>query len=110
VTPLLPAGDDLAAALAFYTDQLGFAVSWQTGGMAGIFRGEVGFSLVRNGNRIWADNCSRGIGVADPDRLYQAYRGADAIIGELETKPWGRREFHMIVPSGVCLQFYEAGV
>jgi hypothetical protein len=23
-------------------------------------------------------------------------------------KPWGRREFHMIVPHGVCLQFYQA--
>jgi hypothetical protein len=22
-------------------------------------------------------------------------------------KAWGRREFHLIVPSGVCLQFYE---
>jgi hypothetical protein len=22
-------------------------------------------------------------------------------------KFWGRREFHMIVPSGVCLQFFQ---
>ncbi len=110
VTPLLPAGPDLAEALAFYTTQLGFAVSWQTDDMAGIFRGEVSFNLVRNSNRVWADNCSCSIGVADLDGLYEEYRGVDAEIGELETKSWGRREFHMIVPSGVCLQFYDAGV
>jgi hypothetical protein len=28
-------------------------------------------------------------------------------INPLELKSWGRREFHMIVPSGVCLQFYQ---
>ena len=42
------------------------------------------------------------------DALYAEYRGAPARVGPLEIKPWGRREFHMIVPSGVCLQFHEA--
>lgn len=24
-----------------------------------------------------------------------------------QKKPWGRSEFHLVVPSGVCFQFYE---
>ena len=27
--------------------------------------------------------------------------------GPLELKAWGRREFHLIAPSGVCFQFYQ---
>ena len=108
VTPLLPSGADLAADLAFYTGQLGFSVLWQTADMAGIRRGSVTFNLVQNINAIWAENCSCSIAVNGLDALFQEYRAASARIGPLEIKPWGRREFHMIVPSGVCLQFYEA--
>jgi hypothetical protein len=25
-----------------------------------------------------------------------------------EMRPWGRREVHLIVPSGICFQFYQA--
>jgi hypothetical protein len=39
--------------------------------------------------------------------LYAEYRGVDARVGPLELKSWGRREFHMILPSGVALQFYQ---
>ena len=38
VTPLIPTGDSLAAALAFYTEHLGFSVVWQSPEMAGIRR------------------------------------------------------------------------
>lgn len=107
VTPLVPAGADLDGALAFYTRQLGFTVSWKSEDMAGIYRNGVSFHLVRNSNRVWADNCSCSIGVADLDALYDEYRSVEADVGTLDIKPWGRREFHLIVASGVCLQFYE---
>lgn len=107
ITPLIPAGSRLAAELAFYTDQLGFSVVWQGDGMAGIRRDGVAFNLVVNDNRVWADNASFSIGVSDLEALYQEYREVPAKVGPLELKPWGRREFHVIVPSGVCLQFYE---
>lgn len=110
VTPLIPAGSSLAAALAFYIDHLGFSVAWQGDGMAGIRRDGIAFNLVVNDNRAWADNASFSIGVSDLEALYQEYRGVPANVGPLELKPWGRREFHMIVPSGVCLQFYEREV
>lgn len=75
--------------------------------MAQIERDEIGFSLVENDNREWAENASFSIGVSDLAALYEEYRHIPAHVGPLETKTWGRREFHLIVPSGVCLQFYE---
>lgn len=110
VTPMIPSGGSLADALAFYTDHMGFSVDWQSGGMAGIRRDGIAFNLVQNDNREWVENASFSIGVSDLDALYQEYRQIPAKVGPLETKSWGRREFHMIVPSGVCLQFYEQEV
>jgi len=107
VTPLIPSGGSLAEAVAFYRDHMGFAVVWQSAGMAGIRRDGIEFNLVQNDNQAWADNASFSIGVSDLDALYQEYRQIPAKVGPLEVKSWGRREFHMIVPSGVCLQFYK---
>lgn len=107
VTPLLPAGADLAADLRFYTGQLGFEIVWQAGTMAGIRRGRVSFNLVQNTTEAWAENASASIGVDDLDALYDEYRRSAARVGPLEMKFWGRREFHMVLPSGVCLQFYQ---
>jgi hypothetical protein len=106
VTPMIPAGGSLVDALRFYREEMGFTVTWQAEGGAGIRRDQIAFNLVVNSNREWADNSSYSIGVSDLDALYEEYRGIDAKVGPLEMKFWGRREFHMIVPSGVCLQFY----
>lgn len=107
VTPLIPAGPNLAEELRFYTEQLGFAVIWQAGNMAGIRRGSVEFNLIENTNRDWAENASFSIGVVDLEVLYEEYKNSTAKVGPLEMKVWGRREFHLIVPSGVCYQFYQ---
>ena len=104
---MIPAGGNLAEALAFFTAQMGFTVVWQAAGMAGIERDDIAFNLVVNENRAWADNASFSIGVSDLDALYREYRGISAKVGPLEQKSWGRREFHVIIPSGVCLQFYQ---
>jgi catechol 2,3-dioxygenase-like lactoylglutathione lyase family enzyme len=107
ITPLIPSGGSLADALAFYTEHMGFSTVWQGGGMAGIERDDIVFNLVENDNREWADNTSFSIGVSGLEALYEEYRHIPAKVGPLEMKFWGRREFHMIVPSGVCLQFYQ---
>ena len=107
VTPLIPAGSDLSAAISFYTEQMGFSVVWRGDNMAGIARGEIAFNLVENDNRAWAENASFSIGVSDLEALYQEYRDISAKVGPLETKPWGRREFHLIAPPGVAFQFYQ---
>ena len=107
VTPLVPAGASLADALQFYTEQLGFGITWQASDMAGVRRGNVEFNLVRNSDLAWAENSSASIGVDDLEALYSEYRTIKARVGPLEDKMWGRREFHMVLPSGVCLQFYQ---
>ncbi len=56
VTPMIPAGADLAAAIAFYRDAMHFSVTWQSDTGAGIARDDVAFNLVPNTNRQWADN------------------------------------------------------
>jgi hypothetical protein len=106
VTPMIPTGGTLAEALKFYKEQMGFSVLWEAGGGAGIGRDEIRFNVIENDDRHWAENASFSIEVSNLDALYQEYRGIAARVGPLETKSWGRREFHMIVPSGVCLQFY----
>ena len=110
VVPLIPSGGSLAEALTLFTRHLGFTIVWQDGGMAGVRREGVAFHLVENDNRTWAENASFRIGVSDLDALYEEYRRVPARVGPLEVKPWGRREFHMILPSSVCLQFFEQDV
>lgn len=75
--------------------------------MAGVRRGRVELNLVQNRNAAWAENTSASIGVDDLAALYAEYRTTSAQVGPLEVKSWGRREFHMILPSGVCLQFFQ---
>jgi len=110
ITPMIPTGGSLADALEFYTGHLGFSIVWQAAGAAGIQREKVSFTLIENANREWADNASFSIGVSDLDALYRVYQNAPARVGPLEVKFWGRREFHMVVPSGVCLQFYQQDI
>ncbi len=75
--------------------------------MAGMKRQSICFNLIEIQNEIWAKNASFRVGISNLDALYDEYRVIPALVGALEMKPWGRREFHMIIPSGVCLQFYE---
>ncbi len=84
-------------------------MSRQWEGGAVIRRGAVSFLLVPNSNREWAENASFSIGVDDLDAVHEEFKGRGVPMGALEVKFWGRREFHMIVPSGVCLQFFQQG-
>lgn len=106
LTPLLPAGPDFETDLNFYVEYLGFAVTWRGGDIAGIARDGVSFTIIKSDEKTWFENSSFGIGVSDLDALYEEFRTIPARVGRLEIKPWGRREFHIVMPSGVCLQFY----
>ena len=107
VTPLIPSGGPLGESLDFYTECLGFRIVWRSETMAGIVRDGVAFNVVENDERGWADQASFSIGVTGLEALYEEVRYTPARVGPLEMKPWGRREVHVIVPSGVCLQFFE---
>ena len=109
VTALVPAGPSLDDALRLWVGHLGFHVTWQGPNMAGIERDGVAFNLVQNDDRQWAENSSYSIGVHGLVALYDAWKDSvPARIGALERKLWDRVEFHMVLPSGVCLQFYES--
>ena len=109
VTPLVPAGPSLEEALRLYVGHLGFHVTWQVPNMAGIERDGVAFNLMQSDDRHWAENSSYSIAVHGLVALYDAWKDSvPARIGALERKAWDRVEFHMVLPSGVCLQFYEA--
>lgn len=105
---MTPSGGSLDDALRFFTQQLGFSIVWRGDTGAGVIRDAVAFNLIENNNREWVENSSFSIGVSSLDAIYAEYREIAARIGPLEVKAWGRREFHMIIPHGVCLQFYEA--
>lgn len=107
VAPLIPKGGPIGESVEFFKKHMGFAALWQGGNMAGIRRGEITFLLVENSNREWADNASFSIGVSDLDALCAEYKNVPANVGPLEQNFWGRREFHMVIPSGVCLQFFQ---
>ncbi len=108
VTALIPTGQmGLEAALRFYSEHMGFSVDWKSDTMAGIHRDAIAFNLVQSANQEWINNASFSIAVADLESLYEEYRRIPAHVGPLERKSWGRREFHLIVPSGPCLQFYQ---
>jgi len=109
LTPMVPTGGPLSEALNYYCGTLGFTVEWRDdgGGVAGIARGDVRLNLVENENRQWIDNASFRIRLDDLDAFYAEIRG---VAGRLEppfVTPWGQREVHLIVPSGVCFQFYQ---
>src|SRR5262249_27785535 len=107
--PLVPTGSTIEEAVDFYTTQMGFAVVWQGSNMAGIKRGDVEFNLIENSCREWLDKSSYGIAVDNLEALPDEYckTATSARVGAIEMKSWGRREFHMVVPSGVCFQFYQ---
>jgi len=105
---MIPTGGNLVDSLKFYTGQMGFRVTWQAGDIAGICRDGICFTLVVNNNRDWIENSSYSLGVSNLEALYEELRNSEARVGPLEMKMWGRREFHIVAPSGVCFQFYAA--
>lgn len=109
---------DLAAAIAFYRDTLGFGIDFVTDGPdgpdhAGVSLGDwSGAMAAIQLTRVPAEREIRvssylyllvGHGL---DALYERYRDAGVeIAGEPETFPWGMREFGVRDPQGHVLRF-----
>ncbi len=111
VFPIL-AVDDLEADLAYYTDRLGFTVSWRWGDppvRASVARDGVGLQIVSDGR--FAPDC--------PSRVYFHVRGVDEYYAEcvergariaipLDDRPFGVRDFRVTDRSGNVLGFGES--
>lgn len=112
ISPLIPAGDDVEAAIAFY-EKLGFQAVHQEGNpvrMAIVERDRATLFLVQNSDKHLAEGTSLRIQVDGIEQLYEEFQAQGGLIhpnGQLETKPWGPKEFAVMDLAGVCLTFYE---
>ncbi len=113
ITPILPVAD-IGATLTYYRDVLGADDGWKWGDPpthAGCLLGsaELQFSLdpsLSAGSR----GLSIFLNVVNIEDHYSARRNAGArIVSELESKPWGVREYNVEDCNGIRLRFAEGG-
>ena len=113
ITPILPVAD-IPATLAYYRDVLGADNDWQWGDPpvhAGCMIGsaELQFSL----DPDLCANCrglSMFLNVVNIDQHYaDRQKAGAAIVSELESKPWGVKEYNVEDCNGVRLRFAEGG-
>lgn len=114
ISPIIPAGDDMEKAIAFYEQQLGFTTIHKEGNpvtMAIVKRDEAEIFLQKNSDKYLAQWTTFRIQVEHVEQLYSEFqsKGGGMIHpdGLLEMKPWGVKEFAVLDPAGVCITFYE---
>jgi uncharacterized glyoxalase superfamily protein PhnB len=119
VTPMIPAGKDMKAALAFYEQKLGFMATYKADdlGMVILRRDTVEIILLNNDDPHTASQTTFRIRLSGVDALYNQYQtqaiapfhqGDGAGLGPLKMTPWGTREFAVRDLAGVCITFYES--
>jgi len=116
VCPEIPVAE-LASALAYYRDSLGFAIDWtdEALGLAGLSQGQSRLFMSSAAYRsaqpnsgplvLWLNLSSR----AEIDELYKRWSAAGARIATPpEAKPWKLYEFSVDDPDGNVLRvFYD---
>jgi uncharacterized glyoxalase superfamily protein PhnB len=114
ISPLIPAGNDLEGAIAFYEQKLGFKCVHTEGDpmrMAIVKRDVAELFLVKNDYIPLTEEIAFRIHVTGIEQLYEELTSKEEKAihpnGKLETKPWGMKEFVVIDPTGVCITFYE---
>jgi len=114
VTPILET-TDVAAAVAFYREKLGFHLDWSVGDppeAAAVSRGDwMPQRATVRFTRVAADPETRSgvlaFGVEDVDRLAEELRAAGVQAdGGPVTQPWGLRELDLTDPLGQRLRFF----
>jgi hypothetical protein len=118
ITPMLPAGRDIEAALTFYEHKLGFTPTYKADDLSMIIlkRDGVEIILTNFDDPHTASQTSIRIQLSGVDALYSEYQ-AQAIppfhehngagLGTLTATPWGTREFAVRDLAWVCITFYE---
>lgn len=118
LTPMLPAGKDVQAALAFYEDKLGFTPTYKADdlSLSILCRGDVEIMLQNYDDPHTASQTSMRIQVTGVDNLYDEYHAQGIAPFEqnegpglttIKSTPWGTREFAIRDLAGVCITFYE---
>lgn len=112
-TPVLPVLD-LAAALAFYEQKLGWTVvfSFPEQGYAGVARNGATLHFWKCGDPQLPKRSSCRFRVRGIDALWAEYVAAGVIHphpnGQLQEQPWGSREFIALDRDGNALHFAES--
>jgi predicted enzyme related to lactoylglutathione lyase len=97
--------DDVAAAVAYYREVLGFRINYQQHDLGVMDRDAITVLLIARTEQ------HRGIGscevyVSDADMLYDELRAKGAhTLGPPVSHPWGLREFRVIDPEGNRITF-----
>ena len=118
LTPMIPAGKDIQAALTFYEQKLGFTVMYKADDFSMVIlqRSEVEIILQDSDDPHTASQTSFRIQLSDVDALYKEYSAQGiapfeqidgAGLGVLRITPWGTREFAVRDLAGVCITFYQ---
>ena len=111
ITPLVPA-NDVEAAIAFYTEKLGFTEMWRAGEPAkegGVLRDAASVIFFECKDRAIADMTAFRIRVNGIESFHARCQSAGIVHpnGALATTAWGTNEFAIIDPSGVCITFWQ---
>jgi uncharacterized glyoxalase superfamily protein PhnB len=104
--PELPC-NDVAAAVTYYCDVLGFRINYQQHDLGVMDRDAITLLLIaRTEEHKGIGSC--GFYVADADLLYEEFlaRGA-RVLGPPVSYPWGLRNFRVIDPEGNRLTFSQ---
>ncbi len=114
--PVLPAGDT-SESLKWWTEICGFTETFRDNtppNYAGIHRGEAYLHISgmqdKELARTIGDQTMVRIAVKGIEDLYAEYQKRGGIVhpnGQLQTKPWGTKEFGAIDPNGVCVTFQQ---
>lgn len=101
--PILPT-EDLAAARAFYVDQLGFRIIFEVSGdgrtgLLGIERGAIQLTLDSPMDGHGRNACV-ALQVDDADAYYREWSAHVRVLRPPHDEAWGARTFDLLDPSG----------
>lgn len=108
ISPFL-AANELAASVAFYRQQLGFALAWEWGcpaDMAAVCRDDVEIALTSRSDAKPTGISRLYIRVEAIDSYYAQLQQAGVVIEvPIDDRPYGMRDFSIVDPAGNVLCF-----
>lgn len=110
ISPFFPVSD-VAAALTFYCESLGFDLGWKWGEPlthANVCSGPISISLSSDSSTEAVGNVY--VQMTSVGSYYSRLRSAGIEVGPLAERPYGMRDFFVVDPWGNRLVFGEASV
>jgi uncharacterized glyoxalase superfamily protein PhnB len=100
---------NIANAVSFYVQRLGFTELFQAEDYAGVRRGEVEIHLWLCDDKNIPEKTACRVQVENIEPLYAEYQGAGVIHprSSLQETPWGTREFTILDLDGNGITFSE---